>query len=143
MIILAAGTYIVLEGAVGHPPRSMRSYNSSRKLCSGHTCVEYEAELHTGVSMAVKPSPTGVSMAVKPSPTNTFLDPKMNIFGSQNHFANLTDPKVAVFRLACSDIVFGTASTGKKRVQFQNKSYTKKASGFGFPYAVRGNKRTN
>ena len=46
----------------------------------------------------------------------------MNVFGSIYRLAYLIDPRLVIIQASISDIVFGSASTGKKGVHFQMKS---------------------
>ena len=56
---------------------------------------------------------------LRPAVITPFLDPKINVFGSQNRLANLTreilhiDPKLVIFQAYFSDTVFGSAPTRK------------------------------
>ena len=47
-----------------------------------------------------------------------FLSSKMNVFGSRNRLANLTDPKLVIFRLPILNIIFRPAPAQKWRSSF-------------------------
>ena len=47
-----------------------------------------------------------------------FLDPKMNVFGSQNRFANLVDPKLVIFQVSIFGYFFRVRLHPKKGTVF-------------------------